>query len=103
MVQNQTQCSIKLRWILGLLFGVAASVPCFGQAARVVTPNPKGARKIVYPEKSQVDFDGMAIQGEIKNPGELYFKRQAEEPKDSLLKKRTQFHQEMLRDVMRSK
>jgi|GEM_PF-3798798 len=70
----------------------------FAQQARV-----KRAAQVVYPEQSQVDFDGMAIQGEVKNPGELYFQRKAEEPRDSLLKRRTNFHQEMLRDVQRSK
>ncbi len=58
---------------------------------------------VVYPKKSKVDFDGMQIQGEVRNPGEFYFQRRQEEKFDSLVKRRKNFQREMLRDVVMTK
>ncbi|MBI3535132.1 MAG: hypothetical protein HY072_06570, partial [Deltaproteobacteria bacterium] len=57
-----------------------------------------GNRSLVY-----LDYHGIELEGEVKNPGEFYFQRKAEEKFDSLVKRRKNFHKEMLRDVVLSK
>lgn len=59
--------------------------------------------KVVYPKKTELDFEGALIEGEVKNPGEFYFQHRPEEKFDSLVKRRKDFHKEMLRDVVLSK
>jgi hypothetical protein len=88
-----------------LMFGVALFffamgmiVAVSGFAAPAAPSSGKG-----MPERAQVDFDGASIEGEIRNPGELYFQRRPEEKFDSLVKRRKNFHREMLRDVVMSK
>lgn len=56
--------------------------------------------KVIYPKKSKVDFEGLAIEGELKNPAEFYFQHRKQDKFDSLVKRRMNFHQEMLRDVV---
>ena len=68
-------------------------------AAKPGAPAPR----VVYPEKTELDFEGLALQGEIRSPGEFYFQRKEEEKFDSLVKRRPNFHQEMLRDVVLGK
>jgi hypothetical protein len=68
--------------------------------------SPSGEKKpprVVYPEKTKLDFEGAAIEGELRNPGEFYFQHKPEEKFDSLIKRRKNFHKEMLRDVVFSK
>jgi hypothetical protein len=59
--------------------------------------------RVVYPEKSNLNFEGTSIEGEIRNPGEFYFQHRNEEKFDSLVKRRKNFHREMLRDAVSSK
>src|SRR4051812_33997048 len=59
--------------------------------------------KVIYPKKTQLDFEGAQIEGELKNPGEFYFQHRPEEKFDSLIKRRKNFHKEMMRDVVLSK
>lgn len=59
--------------------------------------------RIVYPEKTELDFEGLQIQGEVRNPGEFYFQHRTEEKFDSLVRRRKNFHREMLRDAVLSK
>jgi len=66
------------------------------------TPTP-AAGKVVYPEKTDLDFEGMALEGEVRNPGEFYFQYRPEEKFDSLVKRRKNFHREMMRDAVLSK
>jgi hypothetical protein len=54
-------------------------------------------------KKQSVDFEGLAITGELRNPGEFYFQRKTDEKFDSLVKRRKNFHREMLRDVVMAK
>jgi hypothetical protein len=58
---------------------------------------------VIYPKKTSLDFSGLSIEGEIRNPGEFYFQRKQEEKFDSLVKRRKNFQKEMLRDVVLSK
>ncbi len=59
--------------------------------------------KVIYPQKTDLDYEGVRLEGEVKNPGEFYFQRRPEEKFDSLVKRRKNFHREMLRDVVLSK
>ena len=59
--------------------------------------------KVVYPKNTKLDFEGVEIEGEFRNPGEFYFKHRAPEKFDSLVKRRPEFHREMLRDVVLGK
>ena len=60
-------------------------------------------KRTIYPDKTKLSFEGVEIEGELKNPGEFYFQHRTEEKMDSLIKRRKHFHKEMLRDVMMSK
>ena len=91
-----------------LLAGIAWSnhAHAAGQAAKDTASEAmpkKKSPKIVYPTKTELDFEGAQIEGELRNPGEFYFQHRHEEKFDSLVKPMTQFHKEMLRDVMLSK
>ena len=55
-------------------------------------------KNVVYKKKNVVDFDDALIEGEIKNPNEFYFVHRPEEKFGNLVKKRQNFHKEMLRD-----
>lgn len=58
------------------------------------------APRVVYPKKSKIDLDAISLEGDLKNPGEFYFQYRPEEKMDSLIKRRKNFHKEMLRDAV---
>ncbi len=64
---------------------------------------PEKKPRVIYPKKTELDLDAMQIQGELKNPGDFYFQVKPEDKMDSLVKRRKNFHRQMLRDVMFSK
>lgn len=64
---------------------------------------PPARKTVVYPKTSEVDFEGMMIKGEVRQPGEFYFQRKQDEKFDSLVKRRKNFQREMLRDVVMTK
>jgi hypothetical protein len=100
--------TLKLLIILAVLMPIVLSKD-FSAAFAADSPGiseekPKNSSpKIVYAKKTQLDFDGAQIQGEIQNPGEFYFQHRPEEKFDSLVKRRKNFHREMMRDVVFSK
>lgn len=55
-------------------------------------------KMVLYKKRNVVDFDDALIEGEVKNPNEFYFVHRPEEKFGSLVKKRRNFHKEMLRD-----
>ena len=57
-------------------------------------------RKVIYKQRNVVDFDAMLLEGDIRNPNEFYFVRKPEEKFGSLVKRRKNFHKEMLRDTV---
>ncbi|HAR41770.1 MAG TPA: hypothetical protein DCS07_03945 [Bdellovibrionales bacterium] len=71
--------------------------------AAPVADKPAREPRVVYPKKTDLDFEGAQIEGEVRNPGEFYFQHRPEEKFDSLVKRRKNFHKEMLRDVVLSK
>ena len=79
--------------------GVAWSISAHAADA----PTRERKVRVVYPKKTDLDFEGTQIEGEIRNPGEFYFQHRPEEKFDSLVKRRKNFHREMLRDVVLSK
>lgn len=64
---------------------------------------PKGGVDVIYPKKTELDFNGMAVEGQVQSPGEFYFEHHNEEKFDSLVQRRKNFHREMLRDAVLSK
>ena len=92
--------------ILSVIGGVAFAAGMFWSThvhADDTTPKPKHSPKVVYPSKTELDFEGTQIEGELSNPGEFYFQHRNEQKFDSLVKRRPNFHKEMLRDVILSK
>lgn len=57
-------------------------------------------RTVIYKKRNVVDFDGSLIEGEVRNPNEFYFVHRPEEKFGPLVKKRPNFHKEMLRDTV---
>lgn len=92
--------------ILGTIGVVSFGAGLFyAMHASAAEPTTRGTKKprVVYQSKSEVDFEGLAITGELRNPGEFYFQRKTDEKFDSLVKRRKNFHREMLRDVVMAK
>lgn len=90
---------VVLSAIGGLAFAAGLAWASVAQAVEA----KKKETKVIYPEKTELDFEGLAIEGEIRNPGEFYFQHRTEEKFDSLVKRRKNFHREMLRDAVLSK
>ena len=68
-----------------------------------VAPTSQPTPRVIYPKRTDLDFEGLKLQGEIRSPGEFYFQHRNEEKFDSLVKRRKNFHQEMLRDAVLSR
>lgn len=75
----------------------------FGSKSVHADETPAKGKKVIYPKNTEFNFEGTAIEGEVRNPGEFYFQHRPQEKFDSLVKRRKNFHQEMLRDVVLSK
>lgn len=84
------------------MLSMTAGMIIGSKSANADETSSKG-KKIIYPKKTELNFEGTAIEGEIRNPGEFYFQHRPQEKFDSLVKRRNNFHQEMLRDVVLSK
>src|SRR4051812_3847900 len=102
----------SIRWGMLSLFFVRFTVglasllysPPYSQAhAEGNSEDGKKKPRIVYPDKTKLNFEGTQIEGEISNPGEFYFQHRPQDKFDSLVKRRKNFHKEMLRDVVLSK
>jgi hypothetical protein len=84
----------------GLAYSQAAHA---ADAAPAASASGKGSPRVIYPKRTDLDFEGLQLQGEVRSPGEFYFQHRNEEKFDSLVKRRKNFHQEMLRDAVLSK
>lgn len=90
--------------ISGLAFAAGLMWSMYGGSAHAAEKSKKGKNvRVVYPKKTDLDFEGASIEGEIRNPGEFYFQRRPQEKMDSLVSRRKDFHREMLRDSVLSK
>jgi hypothetical protein len=89
--------------ILSAIGGIAFAAGIAWGVRGAHAAEPKQNAKVVYPKKTELDFEGLAIEGEVKNPGEFYFQHREEEKFDSLVQRRKNFHREMLRDAVLSK
>ena len=97
--------TVKIAMLLVLasfLFGSEQS-----NAARVTKRSrAKGTAlqpRVIYPKRTELDFEGIRLEGELRNPGEFYFQYRPEEKFDSLVQRRKNFHREMLRDIVLTK
>jgi hypothetical protein len=98
--------SASTRLLLSVAIGLSLAVGLslsFHRAHAEDAPAPAHTPKVVYPEKTELDFEGTQIEGEVRNPGEFYFQHRDQEKFDSLVQRRKNFHREMLRDVVLSK
>lgn len=89
-----------MKVILMILFFV---VSCDAQAAKAKgKPVRRGPQKkiIVVPQNEKIDFEGLSLEGEVKTPGEFYFKARDAEKFDDLSKRKPNFRREMLRDAV---
>ena len=87
----------------GLFYAMHATAAEPSKVMRTSKKKAAPPRVVVYPKKTEVDFDGLSITGELRNPGDFYFQRKTDEKFDSLVKRRKNFHREMLRDVVMAK
>ena len=87
--------------VAGFMMLLATVVLASGNDARAGENGRKP--RVLYPKKTELDFEGAQIEGEIRNPGELYFQRRPEEKFDSLVKPRRNFHPEVMRDVLQTR
>ncbi len=96
---------VRWRSLIGLCLGLTLVFVLFlgWGLSRAQAAGPESKKTVVYPKKTELDFEGLKIEGELKNPGEFYFMHRPEEKFDSLVKRRKQFHREMLRDVVMSR
>lgn len=85
---------------LALLVSAVSSVRAEDGNVEYRTDEKGRKVKVIYPKRGKVDFEGLAIEGELKNPAEFYFQHRKQDKFDSLVKRRANFHQEMLRDVV---
>jgi len=92
--------------LLVAICGMAFAAGLVWSRSAHAAPPAEQAKKqprVVYPKQTDLDFEGTQIEGEVRNPGEFYFQHRPEEKFDSLVKRRKNFHKEMLRDVVLSK
>jgi hypothetical protein len=94
---------VILTAIGGLAFAAGIAWSMNAHASEVIGRDGGKNPRVVYPKKTDLDFEGLSIEGEIRNPGEFYFQHRPQEKFDSLVKRRKNFHREMLRDAVLSK
>lgn len=87
--------------VAGVAFalGLAWSSSAHAEEGKAAKKDPT----VVYPKKTELDFEGIQVEGELRNPGEFYFQHRNEDKFDSLVKRRKNFHREMLRDAVLGK
>lgn len=71
-------------------------------ALMLVTTSGVHAKKkrVVYKKRTVLDFDGTLIEGELTNPESFYYVHRNPQKFGSLVKKRKNFHKEVLRDSL---
>jgi hypothetical protein len=91
----------RWKWLAGA--GLMWVAGCLGSEFVRAESAPPAPPRIIYPQKTELDFEGLRIQGEVRNPGEFYYQRKGDEKFDSLVKRRPHFRREMLRDAVMSR
>ena len=91
-----------LNWILAtvVLLCFKAHAQSGAPAANNQIRVHEDGKTVIYKKRSLVEFDDKLIEGDVKNPSEFYFVHRPEEKFGSLIKKRKNFHKEMLRDAV---
>lgn len=90
----------RVPWII-LFLALALSLKSIAEESQPddIKSN-KQEPSVIYPKKTELDFDGIQVEGELRNPGEFYFQHRNQDQFDSLVKRRKNFHREMLRDAV---
>lgn len=96
------QTSRKITFERVLVMAIATLALIFVSPPKVLAADERDdqGRRIIYKQKNVVDFEDMLLEGDIKNPNEFYFVHRPEEKLGSLVKRRKNFHKEMLRDSL---
>jgi hypothetical protein len=76
--------------ILTMIAGLSFAAGLFW-STQARAEQPKREPRVIYPKKTELDFEGTQIEGEVRNPGEFYFQHRKEEKFDSLVKRRPNF------------
>ena len=98
--ENQYRLAFLALLLVGTL-GVSFLAGIFYSTSAAAAPKKKP--RVVYKARYEVDFEGIELRGELKRPGEFYFRHRREEKFNSLVKRRKNFHHQMLRDIVMSK
>ena len=85
-------------FIIALFMCIAPALAARTKIKKVYRPSPK--RVVVVPQNEKIDFEGLSLEGEVKTPGEFYFKSRDAEKFDDLSKRKPNFRREMLRDAV---
>ena len=102
-LKPQYNC-ININLIIFLIFILMFSLGTMSYTKSLYAQSKKIKKspRIIYKQKTNLDFEGLNLEGEFKSPGEFYFQHRAEEEFGTLVKRRPNFHREMLRDVILS-
>src|SRR5262245_37549285 len=73
------------------------------KSSKKTTKVKEGDRTVLYPKETYMDFEGLELRGTLNHPSDFYFQVRKPEKFDSLVKRRPDFHREMLRDVVMSR
>ena len=92
----QTAFRVYLLIVIASIFFVIGVL--YSRSGQAQSENQE--QRVVYKDKTELEFEGMGIEGEFKNPGEFYFEHQPKTEFDSLVDRRKKFHRQMLRDVI---
>jgi len=94
---------LKILRVLPSCIVVAFLLSAAGSETVMAQGKTKRKPRVVYPKNTDLDFEGVRLEGELRNPGEFYFKHRTQEKFDSLVKRRKNFHTQMLRDAVMSR
>ena len=71
---------------------------CFGLAS-VAAAQDEDDRRIIYKKKTEIDFEDVSVEGELKKPHGAYLLDKRQATFNPLIKLRTDFNPEMYQSV----
>lgn len=87
----RTILKLTLFFLIGTAFFLASTSDLVAQDTR---------KKIIYRKKTTVDFDDAVVEGKGKNPEGVYVVTPPKRKFKGLLRLRTNFHKELIRDTL---
>ncbi len=89
---------MRIIFIIAFFIGMTPALAARTGIKKVSRSAPK--KVVVVPQNEKIDFEGLSLEGEVKTPGEFYFKARDAEKFDDLSKRKPNFRREMLRDAV---